>query len=225
MEHDHIKLPSAIRGDSLATQVHNALRLAIRDGTVPPDQFFSEATFGESMGVSRTPVREALLALFKEGLVEIVPKRGFRLATLTESDVKEIQLLRIALEKLVVEQLCIHGTPTDFRELRSMIKEQATHTSNIFALDEAFHHHMAKLAGLPETGRLLLGVRGKMYLLAAGAKIPKARTDDVLREHARIVSMIEKRDIEGAHQMITDHVERSIAGFLRAKQADAKATA
>ena len=212
-----MNFPDVVRGDSLALQVYNAIRLRIREGAIPCDHFFSESEFGTSMGVSRTPVREALLALFREGLVEIVPKRGFRLVDLNDDDIAEIRLLRVALEKLVVERLCIRATPKDVESLRNMLAEQRDSKSHIFELDEAFHLRMATLAGLPETGRLLLGVRGKMYLIASGTRVPAIRTDQVLLEHIRIVDTIERRDVHVAQRVIAEHIDRSIDSFLAAR--------
>jgi DNA-binding GntR family transcriptional regulator len=168
-----MNLPEAIRTDSFAKQVYNAIRRGIRDGTIARGRFFSEIEFGNSMGVSRTPVREALLVLYREGLVEIVNKRGFRLVELSKD--------------------------------------------NMFELDEAFHLRLADVAGLRETGRVLMSVRGKMYLIPAGAPIPMMRTEAVIREHAEIVDAVERRDTALAEQLIRDHINRSLDAFIAAR--------
>jgi DNA-binding GntR family transcriptional regulator len=212
-----MNLPEAIRTESFARQVYNAIRRGIRDGTIPRGRFFSEVEFGNSMGVSRTPVREALLVLYREGLVEIVNKRGFRLVELSDEDIVEIRLLRIALETLVVRRLCEHATADDVRAFREMLGEQISSKENMFELDEAFHVRLADVAGLRETGRVLMSVRGKMYLIPAGAPIPMMRTEAVIREHGEIVDAIGRRDAELGVQLVVDHINRSLDAFMAAR--------
>lgn len=209
---------SVVRGDSLAQQVYNGMRRAIRDGTIRRDQFYSETEFGELMGVSRTPVREAVLALYREGLVDIVPKRGFKLVSLSNAHITEIRLLRIAIESFVVEQLCINASPNDLARLQTMLDQQAAGAdTNIFELDEAFHLEMAEAAGLQETGRLLASIRGKMYLIIAGARVPPVRTGHVLSEHQKILDAIKARDSHLAKLLTADHINRSIDAFVAAR--------
>src|SRR5262245_48189286 len=137
-----------VRSESLAQQAYVAIRRAIREGRIAPGELFSETTFAKSLGVSRTPVREALLDLFRDGIVEIVPKRGFRLAELDDAAIDEIRILRIALERLVVERLCATATAEDVGELRAIASGKGRTRDDIFGLDEALHMRMAELAGL-----------------------------------------------------------------------------
>jgi DNA-binding GntR family transcriptional regulator len=210
-------LPMLVRSESLAQQAYNTLRRAIRDGKIARGQFFSETTLASSLGVSRTPVREALLELFRDGIVEIIPKIGFRLAELDEAAITEIRLLRVALERVVINKLCASATPEDIRELRAIISGKGSGQNDIFTLDEAFHIRMAELAGLHQTKRALLGVRGKMYLIASGTKVTEIRNDKVAREHSAIVDALEKRNTRAAIAAITEHIERSIDAFEAAR--------
>lgn len=211
-------LPTLVRSESLAQQAYNTIRRAIRDGKIARGQFFSEATLAESMGVSRTPVREALLDLFREGIVEIIPKRGFRLAELDEAAINEIRLLRIALERVVISQLCSAVTPDDIRELRAIISGKGRNREDIFSIDETFHVRLAEIAGLQQIKRVLLSVRGKMYLIASGVTVTELRTDKVVREHNAIVDALEKHDCDAALIAITEHIERSIDAFEAARK-------
>jgi DNA-binding GntR family transcriptional regulator len=76
---------------------------------------------------------------------------------------------------------------------------------------------MANMAGLRETGKLLLRVRGKMYLIVAGTKLPAIRTDQVLWEHEQIVDAVEKRDPHVARLIISEHADNSIDSLLAAR--------
>ncbi len=169
------------------------------------------------LGVSRTPVREALLNLFRDGVVEIIPKRGYRLVELDETAIMEIRLLRVALEQLVVGRLCETATPSDIRELREILKGKGQSQEDMFGIDEAFHIRMAEMAGLYQIRRELLSVRAKMYLIASGARVASLRNDNVVKEHAAIVDALEQHDGRKARRLITQHVERSIDAFVAAR--------
>lgn len=210
-------LPSLVRSESLAQQGYHAIRRAIRDGKIARGQFFSESALAESLGVSRTPVREALLNLYRDGVVEIVPKRGYRLAELDEAAIIEIRLLRVALEQLVVGRLCETATPADIRELRSILKGKGRSQEDMYAVDEVFHVRMAEMAGLLQIRRELLSVRGKMYLIASGTRVAAMRNDKVVDEHAGLVDALERHDCKAAKRAITEHVERSIDAFVTAR--------
>lgn len=210
-------LPSPVRSESLAQQGYDTIRRAIRDGKIPRGQLFSESSLAESLGVSRTPVREALLNLFRDGVVEIVPKRGYRLVELDEAAISEIRLLRAALEQVVVGRLCTLATPADVSELRAILRGDGRSQEDMYAIDETFHIRMAEMAGLRQIRRELLSVRGKMYLIASGTHVASIRNEKVVREHAELVDALERHDCEAARQIITDHVERSIDAFAMAR--------
>lgn len=210
-------IPSLIRPESLAQQGYDAIRRAIRDGKIARGQLFSESTLAESLGVSRTPVREALLNLFRDGVVEIVPKRGYRLVELDDDAIAEIRMLRVALEKLVVGRLCEVATPEHIRELRAILKGKGQSREDMYGIDEAFHMRMAELAGLHQIRRELLSVRSKMYLIASGTLVTSLRNDEVMREHSELVDVIEQRDIRKAKRVVAEHVGRSIDAFVAAR--------
>ena len=209
---------SPARPESLAQQGYSFIRRAIRDGKIPRGQFFSESTLATALGVSRTPVREALLNLFRDGVVEIVPKRGYRLVELDEPAIAEIRLLRVALEGVVVGRLCEVATAGDIQELRGILKGKGRSLTDMYGIDEAFHLRMAQLAGLAQTERMLLGLRGKMYLIASGVKVPQLRNEDVAREHLELVDALERRDRAGVMKLMSEHVQRSIDAFVAARE-------
>ena len=205
------------RSESLAHQAYSEIRRAIREGKISRGQFFSEAGFAQSLGVSRTPVREALLDLFREGIVEIVPKRGFRLAELEDGDIEEIRTLRICLERLVVSRLCAMATPKDIAELRRIVSGDGAVDDDMFSTDETFHMRMAEMAELPHVRSILMAIRGKMYLIASGARIEKLRNEIVVREHRELLDRIEAGDEAAADAQIARHIEKSIDAFMQGR--------
>jgi len=211
------KLHNLVRSESLAQQGYKAIRRAIRDGKIPRGQFFSETTLAESLGVSRTPVREALLNLYRDGVVEIVPKRGYRLVDLDEAAISEIRLLRVALEQIVVDRLCATATPENIKELRAILNGAGESREDMYTIDETFHVRMAEMAGLHQIRQELLSVRGKMYLIASGARLTSLRDEHVAQEHAELVDALEQGERRKARRLITNHVERSIDAFVEAR--------
>ncbi len=206
------------RSESLATQAYFEIRRAIREGAITRAQFFSEAEFAQSLGVSRTPVREALLDLFREGIVEIVPKRGFRLVELDEGAIEEIRLVRICLERLVVSRLCSIATDKDIAELRGIASGVGAEDNDMFGTDESFHMRMAEIAQLPHVRNILMGIRGKMYLITSGARIAKLRNQTVVSEHHALLDRIAERDAAAAESAITQHITKSINAFMEGRQ-------
>jgi len=209
--------PPRARSETLAQQAYASIRRAIRDGKIARGQIFSENTLAASLEVSRTPVREALLNLFQDGVVEIIPKRGYRLVELDEHAISEIRLLRTTLERVVTRRFCEQATAADIQDLRSILKGKGRSQGDMFSIDEAFHLRMAELAGLSQTERILLGLRGKMYLIAAGVRVPSLRNEDVAREHLEIVDALERRDCAKAVDLMSEHVDRSITAFVTAR--------
>jgi DNA-binding GntR family transcriptional regulator len=149
--------------------------------------------------------------------VEIVPKRGYRLIDLDDAAISEIRLLRVALEQLVIGQLCAKATPADIQELRAILRGKGRNQQDMFSIDEAFHRRTAELAGLPHILRVLMGLRGKMYLIASGIRIPALRTETVVREHEEIIDALERRDCAKAIKAVTEHVEHSIDALVAAR--------
>ena len=209
-------LAPLIRSDSLAQQGYDSIRRAIRDGRIARGTFFSETTLAQMLGVSRTPVREALLNLYRDGVVQIVPKRGYRLVDLDDAAIREIRLLRVCLEQIVVQELCATISPAGVRELRSILKGKADKPADMYSIDEAFHLRMAELAGLFHTRRELLSVRAKMYLIASGTRVAALRNKRVVQEHAELIDAIEARDVRRAKRLVRQHVERSIDAYVAA---------
>ncbi|MCC6006916.1 MAG: GntR family transcriptional regulator [Rhodobacteraceae bacterium] len=213
-----LPLKRLARSESLAHQAYFEIRRAIREGEITRGQFFSEAGFAQSLGVSRTPVREALLDLFREGIVEILPKRGFRLAELDEGAIEEIRMVRICLERLVVSRLCLIATDDDIVELRNIVSGKGTAENDMFGTDETFHMRMAEIAQLPHVRNILMGIRGKMYLIASGARIEKLRNEIVLAEHHALLDRIAERDAEAAETAIAEHITMSIDSFMQGRK-------
>ena len=97
--------------------VFNTLRKAILKGELKPGERLMEIALAERLGVSRTPVREAMRKLELEGLVVMIPRRGAQVANITEKDLNDVLEVRIALENLSIENACARMTEEQLAEL------------------------------------------------------------------------------------------------------------
>ena len=104
--------------------VFNTLRKAILKGELKPGERLMEIALAERLGVSRTPVREAMRKLELEGLVVMIPRRGAQVANITEKDLNDVLEVRIALENLSIENACMRMTEEQLEELWNAAKRQ-----------------------------------------------------------------------------------------------------
>ena len=117
-------------------------------------------------------MREALIELEREGLVEIVPQRGFRLRTISDDERQEAFELRDLIETHVVRRLAKEATDADVAELRRLVDHQAkviAEPAKFIEADEAFHLAIPTLLGLERTRRILLTLRGIIWLAGLDA--------------------------------------------------------
>lgn len=205
-------IPAIERTESLAQQAYRLLRRAIQRQDLVRDTLYSESELAEFMGISRTPVREALIELAREGLVEVIPQRGFRLHVLDDDDRREVFDLRVVVEAYVVERLAGQATAEDVSKLRSLLDEQRRLVDDpdaFLEVDEAFHTLMPELAGLRLARQMLGTLRGAMWLLGRSALALPERIPDVLDEHTAVVDAIEAGDAGAARDAIQAHVRIS----------------
>ena len=97
--------------------VFNTLRQAILRGEMEPGERLMEIQLAEKLGVSRTPIREAMRKLEQEGLVVMIPRRGAQVANITEKDLNDVLEVRIALENVAIEKACARMTEEEMRRL------------------------------------------------------------------------------------------------------------
>jgi DNA-binding GntR family transcriptional regulator len=204
--------------DYLGQQAYHALRRALRDGGIAPERFYSESEFAELLGVSRTPVREALKALEREGVMIAARRRGYRIRKFTEAEVDEIAALREQLEVLVARTLTANRTEDDIARLADILRRQDEDPSSktMFALDEEFHLTAAELAGLQRTRGILEGLRSVMAAVTAGVDIPREATARRIAEHHQILDGIAKGDVREAVRRMRVHIRASDQTFREA---------
>jgi DNA-binding GntR family transcriptional regulator len=196
-----VKALNSIKPVTLREQVFEEIQRAILEKRLKPGDHIREQELTESLQVSRTPVREALVLLERDGLVYISPNRGCFVREFDERDIREIFELRTALENLAAHLIVDRLQETDIQYLEELIQQQADSMarhaqSRVGQLDLEFHSYMVKLA---DNSRLLRNwqVTAMQYtvlfsyldeaFLASGKKL-------MLESHRGILLALRKRD-------------------------------
>jgi GntR family transcriptional regulator, rspAB operon transcriptional repressor len=213
------------RADTLATQAYQAIRLALLHGQLGPDVFYSENSVASMLGISRTPAREALRQLEIEGLIEVLPQRGFRVRRISAAELVEFYDLRGLLEAYVVRSLCETIDGRSLRLLGHILERQQLardDATEFIGLDEEFHLSMARMAGLQRTARIVASLRGVLWLMGTRIVENPTRRGDVVAEHEAILAAVERRDAQAAVDAVTHHI-RATAQVALARDTSAAA--
>lgn len=193
-----------IRATSLRERVVSQVRAAIIEGRLRPGDHIVEGALTRLLGVSRTPVREALILLEREGLVVSEPHKGSFVRAFDEADVAAIFSMRTTLENFAAERALSVLSESDLRHLGDLIaqQEQAIREGlfgQVRAKDMAFHAYLVGRAGHPllerAWGELVAQVAALLYLRAEA--IADYDETNALREHRAILDAFSARDLDG----------------------------
>lgn len=214
---------SLIQQSTLADAVTERLRAAIISGQLAPGEHLAENILASRLGVSRSPVREALQRLEREGLVVRQTNRGSYVWQPTEKDVDEIFSLRTMLEILAAEWIVDDLTDEDFKALEQIIEREreVIEAGDALALieeDKRFHEYLCRRAG---HGRLLEWweqIMGQWAVLIYRRlqHNPEAVVPTVLTDHRQIMELLRRRDLQGLIQLHRSINQRVIAQIKEA---------
>jgi DNA-binding GntR family transcriptional regulator len=210
------------RANTSANIIYRELRADILSLRRKPGDAVSEKEIAASRGVSRTPVREALLRLADDRLVDIVPQSGTFVARIPLSALPEAILVRRSLEQLTAGLAAEHATRADIVRLRDSLQIQrrtaaAGDRDRFHEADEEFHAAIATAAGYPGIWTLIQQVKIQVDRYRRLTLPVPGRMVQVVKEHKRIVAAIEARDPERATAAIAAHLD-----YLRATIGDVR---
>lgn len=196
-----------------ASQIHSALRDEIVGMQLRPSDALNEKQLCQRFGVSRTPVREALLRLADEGLVEIYPQSGTFVSRIPRRALFEAILIRKALEATTVS-LAI-AAMTD-RQMAALEANQAAlakaavagDIQEVHRIDIDFHQLIAGIAGYPGIWRVIAQVKVQIDRYRYITLPQKGRLDLVVAEHAAIIEGMRRRDDGAAVLSMSEHIGR-----------------
>jgi len=195
----------------LTSAAYERLREGILRGDIPVGSVLGEKGLAAEFQMSRTPVREALRLLLKEGLLEVGPRRQLVVRGFTAEHRAEIVEVREAVEGVAIRHACQVMSVDDFDHLRLLLLRQRRAANegredDFIDLDEAFHLRIAEGAKLPIVRDILGQLRGFVRVMRLGARRHPRHLRQVLAEHEAIVNALERRDIDAALAALAAHL-------------------
>ena len=191
--------------------VFNTLREAILKGDLKPGERLMELQLASKLGVSRTPIREAIRMLEQEGLAVTNPRKGAEVAKMTLKDMEDVLEIRDALDELAVRIACQKISDEQLRQLEDMkeLFEKSTQTGNVKKIAEAdvtFHDVIYEATGNPKLVTLLNNLREQVYRYRVEyIKDPK-NYPTLIAEHEAILESLKNRDVKNAVEAMHVHV-------------------
>jgi DNA-binding GntR family transcriptional regulator len=209
------------RAATAASRIYADLRAELVSLARRPGEVISEGEIALSYGVSRTPVREAILKLSDEGLVEIFPQSGINVSRIPVAALPEAIVIRRSLEQTTARLAAEQATSSQILALRSIVERQreadaARDREAFHRADELFHASISEIARYPGIWTLILQVKVHVDRLRQLTLPQTGRMTTVIAEHERILSAIEAHDPENAAVAMARHIERllgDIAGI------------
>lgn len=207
--------------------VFNTLRQAILKGELKPGERLMEIALADKLGVSRTPIREAMRKLELEGLVVMIPRRGAQVANITEKDLNDVLEVRIALESMAIEKACKRMTEEQMLKMRRAEKnfERVMAEGNLVRIAEAdveFHEMIYQAADNARLYQVLSNLREQMYRYRVEYLKEEETRNQLIREHEQLSRAIRERDVEKAQELSFRHLENQRQAIIRSIRAEMK---
>ena len=203
--------------------VFNTLRQAILTGELKPGERLMEVHLANRLGVSRTPIREAIRKLELEGLVTMIPRRGAEVAQITEKSMSDVLEVRRAMDALCVELACERISDEELKSLKTACDhfEKAVRSKDakkIAQADVALHDIIVKATGNSRLIQLINNLSEQMYRYRYEYIKDSSQHVRLIEEHRIIYESIVRKDKETASKAAKEHIdnqERAIMNQLR----------
>ena len=192
--------------------VFNTLRQAILKGELEPGERLMEIQLAERLGVSRTPIREAIRKLELEGLVLMIPRKGAEVAKISEKSLKDGLEVRRSLEELAIELTCQRISEEGIAEMENIQKtfSEAIHKGDAMAIaeaDEQFHELIYKATGNNRLVQILNNLREQMYRYRLEYIKDAGKRQVLIVEHEHILRCIKRHSIIEAKAAVREHID------------------
>ncbi len=223
---DQANLPAIGGRTNLRDETVRTLHAAIASGDLRPGVLYSAPSLARQLGVSATPVREAMLDLVNEGLVEAVRNKGFRVVELSERELHELTELRLLIEVPTVRRIAETGIPVPamwaLRALAADVEAAARRGDHVIhnQADMQFHASLLAEAGNLNLVRTVTALRIRSRLRGAAELAERGELEATLREHTELLDLIATGDASGAEALITRHIGH-VGGFRPAARGTA----
>jgi DNA-binding GntR family transcriptional regulator len=204
--------PQSLERTNLAERVYISIKSQIHDFALVPGDRLSEAEFGATLGVSRTPVREAFFRLRSEGFLDVEFKSGWVVKPIDFQKLDELYDLRIVLELASVAKLAAVPNPS-LDELKKIWlvpeSERLTDHRTVGKFDEQFHTSLVQAVGNAEMARVHQDITERIRIVR---RLDFTRSDRIAatyQEHGKILRAVLQRKVENAQLLLRSHIEQS----------------
>lgn len=204
---------------NLTERIYVELKQSIFDFQLLPGDRFTESEIAERVSASRTPVREALTRLQREGFVEVGFRSGWQVKPFDLGQYEQLYDVRLVLEQAAVRKLCQMQAAVALSSLTTVWlapeSQRVRETEVLCTLEQEFHNHLVVAAGNAEMARIHHDVNQRLSMVRRIELIEHPRIDAIYQEHARLLHAVIDRDAEQAQQLIAAHTERSKSDVRR----------
>ena len=200
--------------------VFKTLRQAILKGELEPGERLMEIQLAERLGVSRTPIREAIRKLELEGLVLMIPRRGAEVAKISEKNLRDVLEVRRSLEELAIDLACQRIQEEELETLREAQKEFAAAISagdamEIAQTDEKFHEIIYSGTGNQKLMQILSNLREQMYRYRLEYIKDANKRQILLVEHEQILKALSLRHVQEPRLAVREHIDNQEITVLK----------
>jgi DNA-binding GntR family transcriptional regulator len=200
---------------SLAETAYEKLKAGIFDFDLLPGDRFTETEIAERLRMSRTPVRDALYRLEREGYLQVHFRIGWSVRPYDFRQFENLYDLRLILEEASVVRLCDLPEREGLEALKASwlvpAAERLTDAKRVSALDEAFHTTLVEAAGNPEVARCHREVTERIRIIRRLDFTQQHRIDKTYEEHAQILRAVIRRRVDEANRLLRSHIQASKA--------------
>lgn len=203
----------------LQIQAYDYLKNMILSGELSPDELYSETRISAEIGVSRTPMREAIQCLSQDGYITVVPSKGFKIRVLNEKDMQESIQVRCAIEGFCVQVI---AAETETKKGQALLKtlekllekqEKALQQKNeeaartrFMEYDHQFHRVLIEYLDNAEFNQMFQRLMYLIHLTTVSALAVPGRSEDTLREHKLFFSYLKEGDGDAAYKLMMVHL-------------------
>lgn len=200
---------------SLRGQVFDKIRSDILNGKYKRGEELVESSIGKELGISRTPVREAIRQLELEGLVQLVPNKGAFVTGISEKDVRDIYLIRARLEGLAARMAAKNITPELLEAMEETVvlseyHAKKEHYEQVCEMDSKFHKLLYKASGSRILEHTLTDFHQYVQRVRMASIMKKRRMEKSNDEHDAILTAIREHDEEKAELVATRHISNTV---------------
>lgn len=202
-------------------RAYNTIRKLLIEFKLKPEERINEVHLSRMLGVSRTPIREALNRLASEGFVSLTPNRGFFVRSLSTEGLLDLYELRSIIECAAFRLMCDRADDDQIDRLRSywdaiVDSYRDHHPDVILAEDEGFHLLIAELSGNPELVNQLSAINARIRFIRRIQIEHRTHDKRQVASHSSIVDAAVRRDVEGGVELLRQHIEMTVSATQQA---------